>query len=52
MTAPVPEYDDDGYPTEESLTAIETFVGTPEALIGYATALFDGGHVTVEGIVD
>lgn len=52
MTAPIPEYNENGYPTEQSLTAIETFVGTPEALIEYATALFDGGYVSVADVVD
>jgi hypothetical protein len=51
VNAPVPEYNEDGYPTYESLTAIETFVGTPEALIEYATALFHGGYITVEDVV-
>jgi hypothetical protein len=48
VNAPVPEYNEDGYPTDESLTAIETFVGTPEALIEYATALLKVGSHTVE----
>jgi hypothetical protein len=52
VTAPEAIYDEDGYPTDESLKAIETFVGTPKDLVAFAIELFQGGFVSVADVVD
>ncbi|QNE48606.1 hypothetical protein F1C58_16225 (plasmid) [Glaciihabitans sp. INWT7] len=45
-------FDSDGYPTDESLEAIETFVGTPKDLVAFAAQMFDGGSVSITDVVD
>jgi hypothetical protein len=52
MTAP-DVLDDDGYPTEDALDALDRFVGTPEALAAHVGTMMENyGFALVEDFVD
>lgn len=45
-------FDDDGYPTDEALDRIRTFVGTAEEMVGYVRSLMHNGGSKLEDFVD